>query len=228
MRPLGRAVGLAAALWLLTFAATAHADRTTHDRVKVDGFAEALFGCPAFFNTAGTVCRETHVEMFRENNAADGGPIGPATWNVLVEQYTLEFTSDDADVDPIGPIDYAVGAIDVPVVTFDMDHLDSATLTASVPLSDGTTADVHAVWTPTSDRQVYGNDGPSLDGTDTPRHFNDGCVTANANAHQKVRFAATTGTLNGAPFRSYDDFPFAGWLQTARYLFLTTTHAECG
>ena len=222
-----RTAALAAAVAALAFATVARADRTTHDRVEVDGFAEAFFGCPGFFNTAGTICRETHVEMFRENGATDGGPIDPSAWTVLVEQYTLEFRSDDPNVDPIGPIDYAVGAIDDPTVTFDDQHLNFATLTASVPMSDGTTAKVHAVWTPTSGRQVYGNDGPYLAGNDTPRHFNDGCVTANANAHQKVRFATATGTLNGALFQSYTDFPFAGWLQTAHFSFLTAAHGGC-
>ena len=222
-----RLAAVAAALAALLLAATAHADQTTHDRVRVDGFAEAFFGCPGFFNVAGTVCRETHVEMFRENGATDGGPIGPSTWAVLVEQYTLEFISDDPNVDPIGPIDYAVGAIDDPTVTFDDLHLNFATLTASVPMSDGTTANVPVVWTPTSARPVYGNDGPYLAGHDTPRHFNDGCVTANANAHQKVRFGTAAGTLDGVPFQSYDDFPFAGWFQTAKFLFLTAEHGHC-
>lgn len=223
-----RLAAVIAALAALLLAATAHADQTTHDRVRVDGFAEAFFGCPGFFNISGTVCRETHVEMFRENGATDGGPIGPTQWDVLVEQYTLEFVSDDPNVEPIGPIDYAVGAIDNPTVTFDDIHLDSATLTASVPMSDGTTANVHAVWKPTSARQVYGNDGPFLAGNDTPRHLNDDCVTANTNAHQKVRFAAVTGALNDASFQSYGDFPFAGWLQTAKFLLLSTTHGSCG
>ncbi|MGN6798324.1 MAG: hypothetical protein ACTHKS_09250 [Gaiellaceae bacterium] len=222
-----RVAALSAVVAALMLAATAHADQTTHDRVKVDGFAEAFFGCPSFFNTAGTVCRETHVEMFRENGATDGGPIGPSTWAVLVERYTLEFVSDDPNVDPIGPIDYAVGAIDDPAVTFDDQHLDYATLAASVPMSDGTTADIHATWTPTSSRQVFGNDGPYLAGHDTPRHFNEGCVTANTNAHQKVRLGIASGTLDGAPFQSYGDFPFAGWIQTAKFLLLTADHGGC-
>jgi len=158
--------------------------------------------------------------LFRENGVTDGGPVGPSTWSVLVEQYGLEFTSDDPDVDPIGPIDYAVGAIDDPAVTFDDQHLDFATLDAAVPMSDGSTANLHMRWTPTSARQVYGNDGPFLAGNGLARHFNDGCVTANTNAHQKVRFGVAAGTLNGTPFRSYGDFPFAGWIQTAQFLTL--------
>jgi hypothetical protein len=227
MRPLGRAVGVVLASSLLGFAGVAHADRTTHDRTRVDGFAEAFFGCPAFHPPAGTVCRETHVELFRENGVTDGGPVGPSTWSVLVEQYGLEFTSDDPDVDPIGPIDYAVGAIDDPAVTFDDQHLDFATLDAAVPMSDGSTANLHMRWTPTSARQVYGNDGPFLAGNGLARHFNDGCVTANTNAHQKVRFGVAAGTLNGTPFRSYGDFPFAGWIQTAQFLTLNTVHGAC-
>jgi hypothetical protein len=211
----------------LACAAVAQADQTTHDRVKVDGFAEAIFGCPGFFSPAGTICRETHIQVFRESSVSGGGAIGPSHWMVSVEQYTLEFVSDDPNVPPIGPIDDATCIVDNPAVTFDDTHLDFASLVAAVPLSDGTTADLRVDWLPTAAREVHGNDGPFLAGSGSMRHFNDGCVTANTNAHQKLRFGVATGTLNGAPFTSYSDFAFAGWLGTAQFLFITNHHGGC-
>jgi hypothetical protein len=222
-----RLTALGAVVAALVLAATAQADQTTHERIRVDAFAEAFFGCAGFFSPAGTTCRETHVQLYHEEGATDGGPLEPDTWHVVVEQYTLEFTSDDPDVPPLGPIDYATGSIAALTTTFDERHLDFASLDAAVPMSDGTTAELHVAWTPTSRREVDGNDGPFLAGADALRHVNDRCLTANTNAHQKLRLGFASGTLNGEPFRSYDDFAFAGWLQTAQYLFLTTSHAGC-
>ena len=228
MRRWGRA-GLTAAIAALTLAGTAVADQTTHERIEVSGFAEAFFGCPAFSSPAGTVCRETHVQLYREEGATDGGPLDPDVWQVFVEQGTLEFVSDDPDVPPVGPIDYAMGNLESPtVMTFDERHLGFASLDAAVPMSDGTTANLRIVWTPTSKREVDGNAGPYLEGAGALRHFNDRCFTLNVNAHQKLRFGFAAGTLNGAPFRTYGDFPFAGWLQTAQFLFLDTSHGGCG
>jgi len=227
MRPWGR-VGLAVAFAALVVPAAATADRTTHERIKVSGFAEAFFGCPAFSSPAGTTCRETHVQLYHEEGVTDGGPLEPDVWHVFVEQYTLEFTSDDPDVPPTGPIDYATGTLAEPEsVTFDERHLDFAGLDAAVPMTDGSTAELHLVWTPTSAREVDGNAGPYLDGAGAPRHFNDRCLTLNTNAHQKLRLGFASGTLNGEPVRSYGDFPFAGWIQTAQYLFLTAEHGGC-
>jgi hypothetical protein len=212
----------------LSLAGAALADRTTHERIKVSAFAEAFFGCPAFASPAGTVCRETHVQLYREEGATDGGPLDPDVWQVFVEQYTLEFVSDDPDVPPIGPIDYATGHLESPaVMTFDARHLEFASLDAAVPMTDGTTASLHIAWTSTWAGEVDGNAGPYLAGAGAPRHFQDRCLTTNTNAHQKLRFGYATGTLNGAPFRTYSDFPFAGWLETAQFLFLSTSHGAC-
>jgi hypothetical protein len=93
-------------------------------------------------------------------------------------------------------------------------------------MSDGSTAVVHAIWSPTTDMQVFGNDGPALNDLG-PRHSVDSCVTAVNNAHQKLRFATVTGTVNGSPFRSYSDNPFAGWLQTAHFVLIDVTHGNC-
>jgi hypothetical protein len=197
----------------------------SNERFRVDGFGEAFFGCPAFFSPAGTICRETHIAIFREAGTSNGGPIPKgAAWTISVESYTLEFVSDDPNVPPIGPIDYAFGTAANPAVVFDEQHLLTAGVDASVLMSDGTTAIVHATWSSTSDRDVFGNNGPFLAGNGLPRHYVDSCVTANVNAHQKLRFATATGTLNGIPFQSYSDFAFAAWLHTSQFLFLDVTH----
>jgi hypothetical protein len=213
------AVALAAA-----FAAPAGA---TTERIKVDAFAEAYFGCPAFFPPAGTICHETHVQLYREADAFERGPVPQRRWQIFVERYRIEFVSDDPNVPPLGPFEYASGTLDDPAATFDEQHLASASVQAVVSLSDGTTAKLNILWTPTSDRLVFGNDGPFLVGADLPRHFNDRCVTINNNAHQKLRFGTATGTADGAPFHSYTDFPFSAWMGTAQYLLLSTTHGNC-
>jgi hypothetical protein len=225
---LGRA-GLAVAITALGCTASALADQTTHERIVVSGFAEAFFGCPGFVSPAGTTCRETHVQLYHEEGATNGGRLEPDTWHVFVEQYTLGFVSDDPDIPPIGPIDYATGTLAAPAtMTFDEQHLDFASVDAAVAMSNGTTADLRIAWAPVTKREVDGNSGPYLAGSGAPRHFNDRCLTANTNAHQKLRFGSAGGTLDGASFHSYSDFPFAGWLQTAQYVFLSTDHRSCG
>ena len=226
MRRLSFGLAVAAVVVAVLPASASSSGNTSITRVRTDGFAEALFGCPAFFNPAGTACRETHVEIFREAETTDGGPIPNNPWGVFVESYGLIFTSDDPNVPPIGPIDYASGFLLNPTISFDAQHLSSASVDASVPMSDGSTAVVHATWSATSPTEVFGNDGPGLADIG-PRHNVDSCVTANNNAHQTLRFATVTGTLNGAPFRSYSDFPFAGWLQTAHFLLIDVTHGDC-
>jgi hypothetical protein len=167
------------------------------------------------------------VEIFREAFTTDAGPVSAnPPWGLFVESYGLIFTSNDPTVPPIGPIDYASGFLLNPTVGFDDQHLSSASVDASVPMSDGSTAIVHAIWSPTSDAEVFGNAGPALADLG-PRHYVDSCVTVNANAHQRLRFATVTGTLNGSPFRSYGDNPFAGWLQSAQYLLIDVTHGDC-
>lgn len=118
------------------------------------------------------------------------------------------------------------GFIASPVVSFDYQHLSTASVDAAVPMSDGSTAAVHAVWTPTTQTEVFGNDGPGLNDIG-PRHSVDSCVTANNNAHQKLRFATVTGTVNESRIQSYSDNPFAGWLQMAQYLTIDVTHGNC-
>jgi hypothetical protein len=206
---------------------SAPAAAATIVRIKVDAFAEANFGCPAFFSPAGTICHETHVQLYREADAFEGGPVPPRRWQIFVERYRIEFISDDPNVPPLGPFEYASGTLDDPAAIFDEQHLATASVQAAVPLSDGTTAKLNIVWAPTTDLLVFGNDGPFLAGANLRRHFGDRCVTVNNNAHQKLRFGITTGTADGVPFHSYTDFPFSEWMGTAQYLLLTTTHGNC-
>ena len=74
-------VGLVTVIATGVLAPLSGADGTTVARFKTDGYAFALFSndCPdsAEPPAAGTVCRETMIQLFREGVAINGGSVAP-------------------------------------------------------------------------------------------------------------------------------------------------------
>jgi len=174
--------------------------------------------------TVGTVCRESFVIVFRETRVLDGGSNAPsqAPWAVYATSYTLTFVAPLTD--PVVSDQIEGFVLDPPVVSSDREHLSTATVAAQVPMSDGSTFNFQGTWTATSDRVVYGNNGPDAG---LPRHLVDECSTANANAHQKYRLATMSGTLNGQPIHTYSVLDDAGVIFYNHFVYIDTTHGAC-
>ena len=191
----------------------------TVQRVPVYGGATSLFGNCADSEEipVGTDCVETFLGFAKEVYAFTGDSAGPqaAPWHAWAETYRITRPTDaEAEFSEL-----RTGYSEDVVAYVDTQHFTTATLTATIPMSDGTTHHFQGTWTPLSDRQQYGNDGPALD---FPKHLVTDCFTLVGQAHQKFTIATMTGTLNGQPVQSYT------WSRASifnnRFLFITAPH----
>ena len=199
-------------------------------RVDSAGVASAAFGtCDFVFPPAPLTCHETFVLLFREVRSDSGGSVNAndAPWNVFILDHTITFTSGGPDAEPVES-DVRLGSVEVANVGFDLQHLDTASVTdAQVPMSDGSTFSFSGTWQRTSAITVYGNDGPQNQDEGLMRHSVDACTTSNNNAHQRLAFASMSGTLNGTPVHSYQSFDFGAALSVAHYEYINVTHGGC-
>jgi hypothetical protein len=188
--------------------------------------ALAFFGdCADPINQpVGAVCHETFIILFRETHVVDGGSNAPsqAPWAFYATSYTLTFVAPLTD--PVISDQVEGFVLDPALASSDREHLSTASVAAQVRMSDGSTFDFQGTWTASSDRVVYGNDGPDAGAI---RHFVDKCSTDNANAHQKYRLATMSGTLNGQPVHTYTTIPDAGVIFYNHFVYIDTTHGAC-
>ena len=199
---------------------------TSVERFKVEGYASALFGnCPDVpIPPAGTVCRETSIQIAREAVAVGGGGVSTAKlpWGAFYFESTLTFLGDNHPAE--SDVRFGFAEFDDPsAVTHDREHLRFASVNGEIPLSDGTSVTVDLDWHAISERFVYGNDGPALGDFGRVRHYVDKCSTQVNQGHQKFRVAAMTGTVNGSPVHSYTSFP-AGYISFNHFVFINVTH----
>jgi len=191
-------------------------------RVVVDGFAYALFGdCDVPVPADGSVCHETEVIVFREVRAVNGDSVAPphTPWTLFVTHITTTWDDGDYTI-----VDFAFGSSTDVVVDFDHAQLGSLEAEGRVTLDDGTTADVAVAWVAWSPVEVFGNDGPTNAVDGLRRHYVDRCVTLNANAHQKFRFATMSGTVNGSQVRAYASFDGAAFIARNRFVYVAADH----
>jgi hypothetical protein len=194
-------------------------------RHPVYGGTEALFGsCPEVeVPPAGTVCVDNYVIVFRGYvDVVGGGSVAPpkALWYVYAESVRLEFTGAEEPIATV--LRFGIGELQGEA-SVDQVHLQVASASVQVPMSDGSTFEFAGTWQATSDRMVFGNDGPA---TGFPRHYNDRCLTFNAHGHQKFVFAQMTGTLDGQPVQSYS-FDFAATIFNNRFQYIEVPHGGC-
>jgi len=182
-------------------------------RTKVAGAARAFFGeCPETEPwPVGLSCRDSIVFLFRETTTDSGGSLTlkGLPWTVALEQVTATQTPDG-----IVESDFSFGLLENPDVVYDMRDLSAASVKGSISMSDGSTADLEVRWEAITGRIVSGNDGQVNQDLGIPRHAVDRCFTFNSIAHQKLRYAEMTGSLNGAAIHSYSgDLALATWMQ---------------
>jgi hypothetical protein len=191
-------------------------------RVVVDGFAYALFGdCDVPVPADGSVCHETEVIAFREARAVNGGSVAPphTPWTLVVTHITTTWDGGEYTI-----VDFAFGSSTDVVVEFDHAQLGFLEAVGRVTLDDGSTADVAVAWVAWSPVEVFGSDGPTNIEDGLRRHYVDRCVTLNANAHQKFRFAAMSGTVNGSDVRSYSSFEGAAFIARNHFVYVAADH----
>ncbi len=181
-------VALAAGSLLLAGTAQAAPSAST-GQVKVDGYLIGYPGdCGDTAPAAPLVCHEWVLNAYRHNGSS---------WQLLALRHTLTFPGAGADPDES---DVAFAFVDGADVSFDRQHLSSATVRAhGLSLSDGSTVDLDATWTAVTDRLVAGNDGPALGEYDLVRHVHEDCLTANNQVHQKLRNARVDAVIDGVP-----------------------------
>lgn len=134
----------------------------------------------------------------------------------------LEFTG--ADEPEVTLLREGFGEFADASLTVDTVDLERASLTVAIPMSDGSTFDFTGTWLATSERFVYGNDGPA---TGTPHQVVDACHSFVANAHQKFRHASMIGTLDGEPVQSYPWDEWAANIFNNRFVYIEVQHANC-
>lgn len=208
--------------------ASAGSRQATVLRVTVDGYAETFFGdCPFIVPPGPISCHETAVQVFKEGRSNSGLTAPPdIPWSIFIDDYTVTFTSGGPDAVPIFSDERTGFLSDLTSVTFDQPHLSFLTVNATVPMSDGNTFDFRGNWSRTSDRMLYGNNGPENGFEGLARHTLDRCATQNANAHQKFVLADMSGTLNGAPVHSYPGLG-ADVIAYNHFVYIDTLHGSC-
>jgi hypothetical protein len=129
-----------------------------------------------------------------------GGSVAPprTPWSVFINQATLTFVDDEGNVEVSDERVGFLPVVDPANVTYDPEHLAFASLEAEIPWDDGSVAQVDFQWEAISDREVYGNDGPSLDEFGLVRKYVDKCTTQVNQGHQKFRVSSMTGTFTSS------------------------------
>jgi hypothetical protein len=181
---------------------------------KVDGIFEGFPGdCPDDLPATPLVCHEWDITVFRSGGTfTDGGVAPPHTpWVLIALRHTLTFPG--GDVDPVES-DVAQGFVVGADVTFDRQHLSYASVRApDLQMSDGTVVDLEATWTATTDRMLWGNDGPALADFGRVRHLHTDCLNMVSQGHQKVRGASVQAIIDGVESRYDGRYAFMSFNQ---------------
>ena len=226
-RGLARTVVAVVALGCLLVPAVAVAGGPTIERHPVYGGAEAFFGdCP---NTgippAGTVCIDNFVLFWKGVTVLEGGSVAPTTapWQIYAETTRAVFDGSGGEPD-VTLLRWGYTLLPDDAASADEVHLDTASVSAHLPMSDGSSFDFTGTWRAWSDRSVFGINGPA---TGLDHHYVDRCLTFVANGHQKFRFAHMTGTLNGVAVESYADFDFGASIFNNSFQYIEVPHGGC-
>lgn len=193
---------LFAAAGSVVSSAHASAVDVSHFRFTAEGAAGDFSpDCPPLyvFPIADLTCTDYFVIAANEADVVGGGSIAPPS--VPVPFMYVEI--DRLTVHPDLSVDRTTLAFGLAIgggvaVTIDEQHLGSASASAIVSLSDGTTRAVSARWIGYGPRFLFGADGPALQGL--PFHFHDQCITTNNLFHQKFINARATATFDGISF----------------------------
>ncbi len=187
------AAGLTVALAMLVAPAQAA------DEVYVENVTAAaevtLSTCPwGPPSEVGIICTDTYLLYFQARHAGGTGPTPP--WTLYIFETTWLAVGGEEEYEQIGERD---GIAPAPDGYVDAEHMRTAAVRGSVPMSEGDPIAVDLQWDLSdAEIQVSGNNGP-IGGFSWGLHGRDGCAVANLLAHQRWRwdFDGIAGTLGG-------------------------------
>jgi hypothetical protein len=186
----------------------------SHFHEKVLGFLRGWPGdCPDDLPSTPLVCHEWDISAYDVGSNDQPGSMSPphSHWVLIALHHTLTFPGGGRD--PV-ETDAVLGFRDGADVTFDRQHLSTATVRAAdLRLSDGTSVDLEATWTATSPRMLWGNDGPSLEDFGLVHHAHSKCLTEQNQGHQKFRLAHVLAHVDGVTSRYDGRFAFLAYNQ---------------
>jgi hypothetical protein len=206
---------------------SAHAAASaTHTHEKVLGFFRGWPGdCPDDLPDQPLVCHEWDITAYDVGTDEQPGGISPphTGWVLIALHHTLTFPGGGGE--PVES-DVALGFRDGADVSFDQAHLSTATVRApDLALDDGDVVDLQAIWTATSPRMMWGNDGPALDEFGHVHHLHAPCLTEEFQAHQKFRLAHVVAVVDGVTSRYDGRFAFLAYNQ---FISVQVQPASCG
>jgi hypothetical protein len=209
---------------------TAHASpgRADTETIKVAGAAVVFASTCPFTEELPTQtldCWDWQVTLFKEGTPAQ---IRSADWGVelFVAHYLL---NPDGFVDVIHETDGVT--FDLESVSFDTLHLTTASVRASIPMSDGTVRLVDLTWDGSDvPRSVAGNYGPFSINNELPRHYSDQCFTFNFHSHQTYRAEVEIdGVIDGVDVDSMPYFNrFDPFISRAVFTAVEAEHGGAG
>lgn len=174
---------------------------------------------------ADRTCEEIYVIFYRESEPST---LHDAGWGVDV-QHDIFVQHPDA---PDTVLLNIYGTLDSPQGSFDEKKFTSAAVRGSVPMSDGSVADVNLTWDMAAAPLQYGgNDSAHSIANGIDRHVATRCLTVNDFAQQQWRSGAPgkiTGSIIGTDVESWDrpdGEPFIAG--RSHFTFIYVEHGGC-
>ena len=172
--------------------------------------------------TAPFSCDYVEIFVLVTEDPEPGMALGRLAFHALVYHEELLVLADGTLI----ILEAETGVTPEAMVTYDKTHLSSATAVAEVPMPDGSQFAFDLTWTAVTDVMKFGNDGPLSEFFDLPaRHYVDDCLTANFNDHQRFRFAAVDGVIDGTSTESWTTIE-AGVIRNW-FHWIEATHGKC-
>ena len=194
--------------------------------LKVPAAAE-FFGtsCPNEWPAIDTRCEDIGVLYYRESEPST---LRNAQWSVFVHHQAVVLHPDRTVT---GLFDIG-GILENPQGTFDEKTFTFASVHGSVPMSDGSTADIDLTWDMAAAQLNHGgNDSLFNVINGINRHYADRCLTVNSLAHQQWRAGAPgqiTGSIMGTNVEEWDRPEFEPLIAgRSVFTFVYVEHGGC-
>ena len=188
------AVGLSAALTALAAPARA-ADFVSVENVTAAAEVKvSTCSWDELPSQLGDICTDTYLLYFQARRNGTTGP--PEPWSIFIYESTWAYVGGEEEMEFV---DDRFGFTPAPDGYVDAQHLRTAAVRGTVPMSEGDPIAVDLRWDlSAAEVQVSGNHGP-VEGFSWGRRGLDGCMVQNWLAHQRWRrdFQGVTGTLGG-------------------------------
>lgn len=211
-------------------AAQAKADVNHLVRQWAEGAQQYVDTCPLSNPVVDTPCTAYTVSYAREdtpNGGLNPDPSVPA--GRAKAPFAAIALIEDVVVHPDGTADSterAFGLTFDAIGTYDKTQLSFASVSASIPMSDGSVFGVNVAWVGDGVIHKFGNSGPESEYEGFPaQRFHDACTTGVFNDHQKYANAVATGTIGGVDIASFgyrSAYIFNNWFH-----WTIVTHGNC-